>query len=97
MYPNEELFSEVDMVYLRMTRKKRQHLALSSEVVTENRFRLFGHVLRRPSNRLVQVILKMLPNGIWKRPPGREKKVRTEVVKEDLSILGVDKQLGRLR
>ncbi|KAK6762817.1 hypothetical protein RB195_023501 [Necator americanus] len=62
VYHNEELYSEMDMGYRRMTRGKHQHLALSPEVVTENRFCLLGHVLKRPSGRLAQVILEMLPD-----------------------------------
>ncbi|KAK6755995.1 hypothetical protein RB195_014407 [Necator americanus] len=36
-----------------MTRERYQHLAPSSKVATENRLRFFGHILRRPTDRLV--------------------------------------------
>ncbi|KAK6743267.1 hypothetical protein RB195_010494 [Necator americanus] len=48
-------YSEVDMVYHRMTPVKHQDLARSSEVVTKNRLHFFVHVIRRPFDRLVQV------------------------------------------
>ncbi|KAK6765048.1 hypothetical protein RB195_025110 [Necator americanus] len=56
---NEELCSEVDMVYRRMAYGKRQ-LVRPSEVVMENRLRFFGHVMRRPSDRLARVVLRIL-------------------------------------
>ncbi|KAK6736586.1 hypothetical protein RB195_019340 [Necator americanus] len=92
---NEELYSKVDMVYRRMTNGKGQHLARPSEGVMENHFWFYGHVMMRPSNRLVQVVQKMLPDPIWNRPPGRKRKFWTEVVKEDLRTLGVETQFSR--
>ncbi|KAK6763497.1 hypothetical protein RB195_023992 [Necator americanus] len=71
---NEELYSEVDMVCRRMTCEKRQHLGRPSEIVMENRPRFFGHVMRRPSGRLVQIVLRMLLDLNWKRLPGRKRK-----------------------
>ncbi|KAK6762947.1 hypothetical protein RB195_023598 [Necator americanus] len=91
---NEELYPEMDMLYRWMTREKRQNLA-PPEVVMENRLRFFGHVTRRPSDRLVQVVLRMLPDPNWKRPPGRKRKLWMEMVKEDLRTLGVDWQFSR--
>ncbi|KAK6737062.1 hypothetical protein RB195_019640 [Necator americanus] len=88
---NKELYSEVDMVYRRMTRGKRQHLARSSEVAKENRLRFFGHVMRRPTDRLAQVVLRMLPDPNWIRPPVRKRKFWTEVVRTH----GVDSQFSR--
>ncbi|KAK6763783.1 hypothetical protein RB195_024204 [Necator americanus] len=92
---NKELYSEVDMVYRRMTRGKRQHLARPSEVVMGNHLRFFGHVMRRPSDRLVKVVLKMLPDPNWKRPPSRKRRFWTKVVKENLTTLGVHTQFSR--
>ncbi|KAK6763395.1 hypothetical protein RB195_023918 [Necator americanus] len=60
----------------------------------ENRPRFFGHVMRRPSNRLVQVVLRMLPDPNWKTSIGRKRKFWIEVVK-DLRTLGVDRQFTR--
>ncbi|KAK6755723.1 hypothetical protein RB195_014237 [Necator americanus] len=73
----------------------RHYLARPSEVVMENRLRFFGHVMRMLSDRLVQVVLKMLPHANWKRPPGRKRKFWKEMVKEDLGTLGVDIQFSR--
>ncbi|KAK6726916.1 hypothetical protein RB195_004923 [Necator americanus] len=61
----------------------------------ENRLRFSGHTLRRPGDRLVQRVLKSLSGSSWKRPPGRKRKFWTEVVKEDLRTLGVDRQFRR--
>ncbi|KAK6765684.1 hypothetical protein RB195_025537 [Necator americanus] len=71
-----ELYSEVDMVYRRITRGKGLLLPWPSEVVMENRLRVFGHVMRRPSDRLVQDVLKMLADPNWKRSPGRNGRKR---------------------
>ncbi|KAK6755000.1 hypothetical protein RB195_013770 [Necator americanus] len=49
----------------------------------------------RPANRLVQRVLRSLPCSSWKKPPGRKRKFWTELVKEDLRTLGVDRQLKR--
>ncbi|KAK6763270.1 hypothetical protein RB195_023833 [Necator americanus] len=51
--------------------------------------------MRRPPDRLVQVVLRMLPNPEWKRAPGRKRRFRTGVVKKDLRTFGVDKQFSR--
>ncbi|KAK6749498.1 hypothetical protein RB195_001857 [Necator americanus] len=37
----------------------------------------------------------MFPDPNWKRPPDRKRKSWTEVVKEGLRILGVDRQFSR--
>ncbi|KAK6762962.1 hypothetical protein RB195_023609 [Necator americanus] len=51
---NEHLYAEIDVVYRRMTRGRYQHLAPPSKVAKVNRLRFFGHILRRPADRLVQ-------------------------------------------
>ncbi|KAK6764702.1 hypothetical protein RB195_024869 [Necator americanus] len=78
-----------------MTRGKYQHPAPSSKVATENLHRLFGHILKRPADHLVQRVLRSLSSSSWKKPPGRKRKFSTEVVKEDLKTLGVDRQFRR--
>ncbi|KAK6741761.1 hypothetical protein RB195_009557 [Necator americanus] len=78
-----------------MTRERHQHLALPSKVAKINRLRFFSHILRRPADRLVQRVLGSLPGSSWKKPPGRKRKFWTEVVKEDLRTLGVDRQFRR--
>ncbi|KAK6752903.1 hypothetical protein RB195_003978 [Necator americanus] len=85
----------MDMVYLRMTDRKRQHLPRTSDVVMKNLLRFFGHVMRRASDRLVQVVLRMLPDPNWERPTGRKRKFWTKVVKENLRTFGVDWQSRR--
>ncbi|KAK6757389.1 hypothetical protein RB195_015298 [Necator americanus] len=92
---NENLYAEIDVVYRRMTRGKHQHLAPPSKVAEVNRPRFFGHILRRPADRLVQRVLRSLLGPSWKKPPGRKRKFWTEVVKEDLRTLGVDRQVRR--
>ncbi|KAK6733226.1 hypothetical protein RB195_017154 [Necator americanus] len=85
---NEDLYTEIDVVYRRMTRARHQHLAPPSKVAKVNRLRFFRHILRRPADRLVQRILRSSSGSSWK--PGR-----TEVVKEDLRTLGADRQFRR--
>ncbi|KAK6736131.1 hypothetical protein RB195_019044 [Necator americanus] len=82
---NKDFYTEIDVVYRRMTRGRYQHLAPPSKVAEVNRLRFFGNILRRPADRLVQ----------RKKPPGRKRKFWTEVVKEDLRTLGVDRQFKR--
>ncbi|KAK6755500.1 hypothetical protein RB195_014083 [Necator americanus] len=95
VYHNEDLYAEIDVVYRRMTRGKHQHLAPPSKVAKVNRLRFFGHILRRPADRLVQRVLRSSLGSSWKKPPGRKRKFWTEAVKEDLRTLGVDRQFRR--
>ncbi|KAK6745723.1 hypothetical protein RB195_012067 [Necator americanus] len=92
---NEDLYAEIDVVYRRMTRGRYQHLEAPSKVAKVNWLRFFGHILRRPADRLVQRILKSSSGSSWKKPPGRKRKFWTEVVKEDLRTLGVDRHFGQ--
>ncbi|KAK6735133.1 hypothetical protein RB195_018367 [Necator americanus] len=78
-----------------MTRGRYQHLAPPSKAAKVNRLRFFAHILRRPAHRLVQRVLKSSSGSSWKKPPVRKGKFRTEVVKEDLRTLGVDRQFRR--
>ncbi|KAK6763281.1 hypothetical protein RB195_023840 [Necator americanus] len=94
---NEDLYTEIDVVYRWMTRGKHQHPAPPSKVAKVNRLRFFGHILRRPANRLVQRVLKSLPGSSWKKPRGRKRKFWTEEVKEDMRTRGVDRQFRRDR
>ncbi|KAK6763884.1 hypothetical protein RB195_024280 [Necator americanus] len=87
---NENLYAEIDVVYRRMTRERHQHLAPPSKIAIVNRLRFFGHILRRPADRLVQRVLRSLSGSSWKKPPGRKRKFWTEVVKEELRTLGMD-------
>ncbi|KAK6741209.1 hypothetical protein RB195_009209 [Necator americanus] len=92
---NEDLYAEIDVVYRRMTRGRYQHLAPPSKAAKVNRLRFFGHISRRPADRLVQRVLKSSSGSSWKKPPGRKRNFWTEVVKEDLRTLGVDRQFRR--
>ncbi|KAK6736383.1 hypothetical protein RB195_019206 [Necator americanus] len=92
---NEDLYAEIDVVCRRMTRGKHQHLAPPSKVAKVNRLRFFGHILRRPADRLVQLVLRSSSGSSWKKPPGRKRKFWTEAMKEDLRTLGVDRQFRR--
>ncbi|KAK6755533.1 hypothetical protein RB195_014109 [Necator americanus] len=92
---NEGLRAEIDVVYWRMTRGRYQHLAPPSKVAAENCLRFSGHIIRRLADDLVQRVLRSLLDSSRKRPPGRKQKFRTEVVKEDPMILGVDRQFRR--
>ncbi|KAK6734972.1 hypothetical protein RB195_018274 [Necator americanus] len=85
---NEDLYAEIDVVYRRMTRG-RYHLAPPSKVANVNPLRFFE------ANRLVQRVLKSSSSSSWKKPPGRKRKFWTEVVKEELRTLGVDRQFKR--
>ncbi|KAK6758556.1 hypothetical protein RB195_016027 [Necator americanus] len=78
-----------------MTRGTHEHLPPPSKLAKVNRLRFFGHILRRPADRLVQRVLRSLPGSSWNEPPGRKRKLWTEVVKEDLRTLGVDRQFRR--
>ncbi|KAK6761747.1 hypothetical protein RB195_022722 [Necator americanus] len=91
---DEKLYAEVDVVYRRMTYGRYQHLAQPSKGAAENRVCFFRHTLRRPADHLVLRVVSS--SGLsWKRPPGRKWKLWNEVVKEDLRIFGVDRQLRR--
>ncbi|KAK6727757.1 hypothetical protein RB195_005440 [Necator americanus] len=65
------------------------------KVAKVNRLRFFGHILRRPADRLVQRVLKSSSGSSWKKPPGRKRKFWTVAVKEDLRTLAVDRQFRR--
>ncbi|KAK6761149.1 hypothetical protein RB195_022277 [Necator americanus] len=78
-----------------MTRGRYERLAPPSKVTRVIRLCLFGHILRRLAHRLVQRVLRSLSCSGWKKPPGRKRKFWTEVVKEDLKTLGVDRQFRR--
>ncbi|KAK6761228.1 hypothetical protein RB195_022334 [Necator americanus] len=90
---SEDLYAEFDVVCRRMTRGRYQHLALPSKVAIENRLRFFGHIL--PVGCLVKRVLRSLSGSNWEKPFGRKRKFWTEVVKEDLRTLGVDRQFRR--
>ncbi|KAK6740828.1 hypothetical protein RB195_008965 [Necator americanus] len=61
---NEDLYAEIDVVYQRMTRGRYQHLAPPSKAAKVGRLRFFGHILRRPADRLVQrVLMSSLGSG----------------------------------
>ncbi|KAK6744090.1 hypothetical protein RB195_011037 [Necator americanus] len=92
---NEDLYAEIDVVYHRMTRGRHQHLAPPLKVVRVNRLRFFGHIIRRPADRLVQRVLRGLSDSSWKSPRGRKPKFRSEVVKKDMRTVGVDRQFKR--
>ncbi|KAK6761156.1 hypothetical protein RB195_022282 [Necator americanus] len=72
-----------------------QHLALPSKVARVNRLRFYGHILRRPADRLVQRVLRSLLGSSWKKLLDRKRKFGTKVVKEDLRILSVDRLFRR--
>ncbi|KAK6754031.1 hypothetical protein RB195_013183 [Necator americanus] len=74
-----------------MANGRHQYLAPPSRVATRNRIHFFGHMLRRPADRLAQRVLRSLSDLNWKRLPGRKVKFWTEVVKEDLRTLGMDR------
>ncbi|KAK6739673.1 hypothetical protein RB195_008273 [Necator americanus] len=78
-----------------MTHGRYQHLAPPSKVATENRPHFFGRLLKRSEHRLVQRVLRSLSGSSWEKPSGRKRKFWTEVVKEDLGTIGVDKQFRR--
>ncbi|KAK6729033.1 hypothetical protein RB195_006220 [Necator americanus] len=88
---NEDVYAEIDVVYRRMTRRRYEHLAQPSKVAEVNRLRFFGHILRRPEDHFVQRVLRNLTGSRWKKA----RKLWTEVVKEDLRTLGVDRQFRR--
>ncbi|KAK6751595.1 hypothetical protein RB195_003169 [Necator americanus] len=52
-YATIKICAKIDVVYWRMTRRRHQHPAPPSKVVTRNRLRFFGHILKRPADRLV--------------------------------------------
>ncbi|KAK6764072.1 hypothetical protein RB195_024412 [Necator americanus] len=93
--PSEDLYAEIDVVYRRMTHRRHQHLAPPPKVAKVNRLCFFGHIFRRPADRLVQRVLKSSSGSSWKKPPGRKRKFWTEVVKENLRILDVDRLFRR--
>ncbi|KAK6756372.1 hypothetical protein RB195_014655 [Necator americanus] len=52
-------------------------------------------VTLRGDRLIVQVVLGMLPVPNLKRPPSRAKKLWTEVVREYVRTLGIDRHFGR--
>ncbi|KAK6749708.1 hypothetical protein RB195_001985 [Necator americanus] len=92
---NEDLYAEIDVVYWRMTRGRYHHLAPPSKAAKVNRLRFFGHILRRPADRLIQRDLRSSSGSSWKKPPGRKRKFWIEVMKEDLRTFAVDRQFRR--
>ncbi|KAK6763048.1 hypothetical protein RB195_023663 [Necator americanus] len=92
---SEDFCAEIDVVYRRMTLRRYEHLALPSKLARVDSLHFFGHILRRPADRPARRVLRS-PSGLSrKRPAGRERKFWTEVVKEDLRILLVDRQFRR--
>ncbi|KAK6762250.1 hypothetical protein RB195_023095 [Necator americanus] len=59
---NEELYSEMDMVFRRMMRGK-QRLAAPSKIAEENCLHFLGHIIWRPSDCVIQVVFRMLPDS----------------------------------
>ncbi|KAK6754073.1 hypothetical protein RB195_013215 [Necator americanus] len=95
---NVEIYSEVDMLHRRMTREKHQHVAPPlkySKFSAENRPHFLGHIIRRSSDRLVEIASRMLSDLNCRRPPRRRRKFWTEVVKEDLLELGIERRFKR--
>ncbi|KAK6757180.1 hypothetical protein RB195_015167 [Necator americanus] len=64
-------------------------------MVKESRLRFSGHILRRPTDHLVQRVLRNFLGSSCKKPPGRKRKFWTDVVKEDLRTLDVDRRFRR--
>ncbi|KAK6733280.1 hypothetical protein RB195_017184 [Necator americanus] len=62
------------------------------KIATETRFCFFGHMLGSPAD--VQRV-PSLSDSSWKRPLGQKLKSWTEVIKEDLRTLGMDRQFRR--
>ena len=92
-----DLYREVNDLYQSLTRNRHTRLRKPSEQCTMNRLRLLGHILRRPDGRLTKDALFSVPAPNWKRPAGGSRKLWTEVVKEDLISLNIEKQFGRDR
>ncbi|KAK6735482.1 hypothetical protein RB195_018599 [Necator americanus] len=82
---NEDLYAEVDVMYLRMTQKS-QHLTPPSKVATEDRLRFFGHIMWRPT---CPMCSEDSPRFKLEEVTWPEKEV---LVKKDLKTLGVDRQ-----
>ncbi|KAK6763976.1 hypothetical protein RB195_024346 [Necator americanus] len=78
-----------------MTRGRCQHLARPSKLAKVNLLRFFGHMLKRPADRLVQRVLWSLSGSSWKKTAGRKRKFWTEVMEEDPRTLVVDRQFRR--
>ncbi|KAK6734876.1 hypothetical protein RB195_018205 [Necator americanus] len=94
LWNNEELYSEMDVMYPRMAQGEYQHIPVLSKSVVKNRLRFLSHNIGRSLDRLFQAALKLLTDTNWKRPLGRGCKLWTEVMKEDLKKLGIDRQFG---
>ncbi|KAK6764748.1 hypothetical protein RB195_024903 [Necator americanus] len=85
----------VDPHHQRSQAASRKRKFECSKAAKVNRLRFFGHILRRPADRLVQRGLKSSSGSSWKKPSGRKWKFWTEMMKEDLRTLGVDRQFRR--
>ncbi|KAK6761843.1 hypothetical protein RB195_022795 [Necator americanus] len=79
-----------------MTRGRFQHLAPPWKLEEhKNWFTLLWSRFEGEHQTAFFIVLRSLTSSSWKRPPGGRRKFRTEVVKEDLRILGVDRQFRR--
>ncbi|KAJ8414464.1 hypothetical protein AAFF_G00053340 [Aldrovandia affinis] len=67
---------------------RRTGVALLSDMVSDRRRRLAGHVLRLPRERPASVAMDWVPEG-GKRKRGRPKKTWRHTFKEDLNEMGV--------
>ena len=67
---------------------RRAGVAPLSDIVSERRKRMTGHVLRLPRERPASVAMDWMPEG-GKRKRGRPKKTWRQTSKEDLSEMGV--------
>ncbi|KAK6762262.1 hypothetical protein RB195_023105 [Necator americanus] len=56
---------------------------------------LYAKLMWKRADRLVQRVLGSWSGSSWKKAPGRKRKFWTEVVKEDMRTLGVDRQYRR--
>ena len=67
---------------------KRAGVAALSDIVSERRRRMTGHVLRLPRERLASVAMEWIPEG-GKRKRGRPRKTWRQTAKEDLGVNGI--------
>ncbi|KAK6761761.1 hypothetical protein RB195_022732 [Necator americanus] len=92
---SEDLYAEIDVVYRWMTREKKSTSYTAIESGYSKSSSLFWSYTDETSRSLCSVISVEFSGSGWKRPPGRKRKSWAEVVKEDVTTLGVDRQFSR--
>ena len=84
-----EIYDETNRAYSRLTRGRIQVFPRASIHVETARLRYLGHVLRRPPNRIVAEVLRLLPDPSWKRRRGAPRQTWIDCLRAQLERMGL--------